>query len=227
MQFLMLAVQKSSFLCDIVATAFRIGKKTQNYMLLYKLRKHLAEQSQCKNKVLCKVMDPESKLKSLDTDLLRAKGYHNLENRNVKHIPANVNLLELRNYASLIEQETAADSNIITKNPNKQEKIDFLLKPFPVMSALHLGNLILIIIHDFHSNKHNFKSLLYLEEDEADEAPPEKVYMKKVFGPSKNVVENTFIRKILGLNDMENNSVKQHLLAAHGQNKTNRGRFTT
>ena len=66
-----------------------------------------------------------------------------------------------------------------------------------------------------------------MEEDEADEAPPEKVYKKKVFGPSKNVVENTFIRKILGLNDMENNSVKQHLLAAHGQNRTNRGRFTT
>ena len=70
MHFLMLAVQQSSFLCDIVATASRIREKTQNYMLLYKLRKHLAEQSQCKNKDLCKVMDPESKLKSLDTDLL-------------------------------------------------------------------------------------------------------------------------------------------------------------
>ena len=199
MHFLTLAVQKSSFLFDIVATASRIREKTQNYMLLYKLRKHLAEQSQCKNKGLCKVMDPESKLKSLDTDLLWAKGYHNLENRNVKHIPANLNLLDLRNYASLIEQETAVDSNIITKNPNKWEKNDFLLKHFPVISALHLGNLILIITHDFHSNKHNFKSLLYLEEDKADEAPPEKVYKKKVFGPSKNVVENTFIQKIPGL----------------------------
>ena len=95
------------------------------------------------------------------------------------------------------------------------------------MSALHLGNLILIIIHEFHSNKHNFKSLLYLEEDEADEAPPKKIYKKKIFGPSKNVVENTFIRKIPGLNNMENNSIKQHLLAAQGQNRTNRGRFTT
>lgn len=56
MHFLTLAVQKSSFLFDIIATASRIREKTQNYMLLYKLRKHLAEQSQCKNKDLCKVL---------------------------------------------------------------------------------------------------------------------------------------------------------------------------
>ena len=59
-------------------------------------------------------------MKYLNTDLLWAKGYHNLEIRNVKHIPANTNLLELQNYASLIEQETVVDSNIIT-NPNGQE----------------------------------------------------------------------------------------------------------
>ena len=28
-------------------------------------------------------------------------------------------------------------------------------------------------------------SLLYIDEDEADEAPPEKVYKEKVFGPPK------------------------------------------
>ena len=69
-------------------------------------------------------MKAELKLKCLNTDLLWAKGYHNLEIRNVKHIPANINLLELQNYASLIEQETVVDSNIIT-NPNRQKKLIF------------------------------------------------------------------------------------------------------
>ena len=119
-----LAPQKSSFLCEIVATASKIRDKIQNCKLVYKLRKRLAEQSQCKNKDLRKVMEPELKLKCLNTDLLWAKGYHNLEIRNVKHIPANTNLLELQNYASLIEQETVADSNIIT-NPNRQKKLIF------------------------------------------------------------------------------------------------------
>ena len=64
-------------------------------------------------------------MKCLNTDLLWTKGYHNLEIRNVKRIPANTNLPELQNYASLIEQETIFDSNIIT-NRNRQEKIDFL-----------------------------------------------------------------------------------------------------
>ena len=34
-------------------------------------------------------------------------------------------------------------------------------------------------------------SLLYIEEDEADEAPPEKVYKEKVFGPA-NKQSNIF-----------------------------------
>ena len=176
-----LAAQKSSFLCEIVATASKIRDKIQNCKLVYKLRKRLAEQSQCKNKDLRKVMEPELKLKCLNTDLLWAKGYHNLEIRNVKHIPANTNLLELQNYASLIEQETVVDSNIIT-NPNRQEKFDFLLEHFPVMSASCSGILILINIHDFPLNKDDFMSLLHTEEDEADEAPPEKVYKEKEFG---------------------------------------------
>ena len=80
-----LAAQKSSFLCEIVATASKIRDKTQNC----KLKERLAEQSQCKNKDLCKVMEPELKLKCLNIDLLWVKGYHNLEIRNLKRIPAN------------------------------------------------------------------------------------------------------------------------------------------
>ena len=179
-----LAAQKSSFLCEIVATASKIRDKIQNCKLVYKLRKRLAEQSQCKNKDLPKVMEPELRLKCLNTDLLWAKGYHNLEIRNVKHIPANTNLLELQNYASLIEQETVVDSNIIT-NPNRQKKKDFLLEHFLVMSASRSGNLILINIHNFLLSKDDLMSLLYIDEEEADEAPPEKVYKEKVFGPPK------------------------------------------
>ena len=131
-------------------------------------------------------MKAELKLKCLNTDLLWAKGYHNLEIRNVKRIPANTNFLELQNYGSLIEQETVVDSNIIT-NPNRQEKFDFLLEHFPVMSASRSGILILINIHDFPLNKDDFMSLLHTEEDEADEAPPEKVYKEKEFGwPKKH-----------------------------------------
>ena len=100
MHLLILAPQKSSFLCEIVATASKIRDKTQNC----KLKERLAEQSQCKNKDLCKVMEPELKLKCLNIDLLWVKGYHNLclnidllwvkgyhnlEIRNLKRIPAN------------------------------------------------------------------------------------------------------------------------------------------
>ena len=121
----LLAAQKSPFLCEIVATASKIRDKIQNCNLVYKLRKCLVEQSQCKNKYLRKVMEPELKMKCLNTDLLWTKGYHNLEIRNVKRIPANTNLPELQNYVSLIEQETIFDSNIIA-NRNRPEKIDFL-----------------------------------------------------------------------------------------------------
>ena len=114
----LLAAQKSPFLCEI-------RDKIQNCNLVYKLRKCLVEQSQCKNKYLRKVMEPELKMKCLNTDLLWTKGYHNLEIRNVKCIPANTNLPELQNYTSLIEQETIFDSNIIA-NRNRPEKIDFL-----------------------------------------------------------------------------------------------------
>ena len=187
-----LAAQKSSFLCEIVVTASKIRDKIQNCKLVYKLRKRLAEQSQCNNKDLPKVMEAELKLKCLNTDLLWAKGYHNLEIWNVKRIPANINFLELQNYVSLIEQETVVDSNITT-NPNRQEKIDFLLEHFPVMSASCSGILILINIHDFLLNKDYFMSLLHTEEVEADEAPPEKVY--KYLVHQKNMVENLYTKK--------------------------------
>ena len=85
----MIAAQKSSFLCEIVATASKIRDKIQNCKLVYKLKERLAEKSQCKNKDLCKVMEPELKLKCLSTGLLWVKDYHNLEIRNLKRIPAN------------------------------------------------------------------------------------------------------------------------------------------
>ena len=122
-----------------------------------------------------------------------AKGYHNLEIQNVKHILANTNLLELQNYVLLIEQETVVDSNII-KNPNRQEKTDFLLEHFLLMSASRLGNLILINIHDFFLNKDDFMSLLYIEKDEADKAPPKKVYKEKYLVHRKTVVENFYMK---------------------------------
>ena len=56
--------------------------------------------------------------------------------------------------------------------------MDFLLEHFPVISALRLRNLISINIHDFLLNKDSFASPLNIEEDEADEAPPEKVYIQ-------------------------------------------------
>ena len=48
MHLLVLATPKSSFLCEIVPTASKIRDKVkiQNCKLVYKLRKHLAEQSQ-------------------------------------------------------------------------------------------------------------------------------------------------------------------------------------
>ena len=61
-----------------------------------------------------------------------------------------------------------------------------MLEDFPFMSASRLENLILINIHNFLLNKYDFMSLLYIVEDEAREAPPEKVYKKKVFGSPKN-----------------------------------------
>ena len=42
------------------------------------------------------------------------------------------------------------------------------------MSASRSGNLISINIHDFLLNKDDFMSLLYIEEDETDEAPPKR-----------------------------------------------------
>ena len=85
-------------------------------------------------------MKAELKLKCLNTDLLWAKGYHNLEIRNVKRIPANTNFLELQNYGSLIEQETVVDSNIIT-NPNRQKKKRFFVRTFSSHVCLALRKL--------------------------------------------------------------------------------------
>ena len=136
-------------------------------------------------------MKAELKLKCLNTDLLWAKGYHNLEIRNVKRIPANTNFLELQNYGSLIEQETVVDSNIIT-NPNRQEKFDFLLEHFPVMSASRSGILILINIHDFPLNKDDFMSLCTQKKMKQMKHLLKRFIRKKNLVDQKNMVENLY-----------------------------------
>ena len=62
------------------------------------------------------------------------------------------------------------------------------------MSASRLGNLISINIQDFLLNKDDFMSLLYIEEDEADEAPPKRFIRKKYLVHRKNVVENLYTK---------------------------------
>ena len=75
------------------------------------------------------------------------------------------------------------------------------------MSASRSGNLILINIHDFLLNKDDLMSLLYIDEDEADEAPPEKVYKEKVFGPPKKRGRKPLYEKFPRLIDVVNNFV--------------------
>ena len=87
------------------------------------------------------------------------------------------------------------------------------------MSASRSGNLILINIHNFLLNKDDLMSLLYIDEDEADEAPPEKVYKEKVFGPPKKRGRKPLYEKFPGLIDEVNNFVKQHSFAADGQRR--------
>ena len=91
------------------------------------------------------------------------------------------------------------------------------------MSASRSGNLILINIHDFLLNKGDLMSLLYIDEDEADEAPPEKVYKEKVFGPPKKRGRKPLYKKFPGLIDVVNNFAKQHLFAAHGRRRETTG----
>ena len=91
------------------------------------------------------------------------------------------------------------------------------------MSASRSGNLISINIHDFLLNKDDFMSLLYIEEDEADEAPPENVYKEKVFGPPKKRGRKPLYEKFPGLIDVVNNFVKQHSFAAHGRRRETTG----
>ena len=91
------------------------------------------------------------------------------------------------------------------------------------MSASRSGNLISINIHDFLLNKDDFMSLLYIEEDEADEAPPENVYKEKVFGPPKKRGRKPLYEKFPGLIDVVNNFVKQHSFAAHGRRREKTG----
>ena len=91
------------------------------------------------------------------------------------------------------------------------------------MSASRSGNLILINIHDFLLNKDDLMSLLYIDEDEADEAPPEKVYKEKVFGPPKKRGRKPLYEKFPGLIDVVNNFVKQHSFAAHGRRRETTG----
>ena len=62
-------------------------------------------------------------------------------------------------------------------------------------------------------------SLLYTEEDEADEAPPENVYKEKVFGPPKKRGRKPLYEKFPGLLDEVNNFVKQHSFAADGRRR--------
>ena len=91
------------------------------------------------------------------------------------------------------------------------------------MSASRSGNLILINIHDFLLNKDDLMSLLYIDEDEADEAPPEKVYKEKVFGPPKKRGRKPLYEKFPGLIDVVNNFVKQQSFAAHGRRRETTG----
>ena len=91
------------------------------------------------------------------------------------------------------------------------------------MSASRSGNLILINIHDFLLNKDNLMSLLYIDEDAADEAPPEKVYKEKIFGPPKKRGRKPLYEKFPVLIDVVNNFVKQQSFAAHGRRRETTG----
>ena len=96
------------------------------------------------------------------------------------------------------------------------------------MSASRSGNLILINIHDFLLNKDDLMSLLYIDEDETDEAPPEKVYKEKVFGPPKKRGRKPLYEKFPGLIDVVNNFVKTAFVCSSWtETRNNRDRFIT
>ena len=67
-------------------------------------------------------------------------------------------------------------------------------------------------------------SPLYIEEEEADEAPPEKVYKEKAFGPPKKRAKKPLYEEFQGLIDVVNNFVKQHSFAAHGRRRETTGK---
>ena len=50
-----LASQKSSVICEIIAMAYKIKDIIQNYKLVYKLRKRWAEEIQCKKRIFVKL----------------------------------------------------------------------------------------------------------------------------------------------------------------------------